>query len=243
MSDLKDCKVNLANYYGPIDLLLHLVKSTEVDITAIKLAEACEQYIGFLKAMEKLDINLSGEFLGLSSQLLLIKSRALAPAPVEEDEDGEAEEEDQASLELIRKLLEYRRVKDRARALEQMGAERARRFSRPRIRIEGEPEPEPLRNLELWDLVLLYSRVEKSTRLETGLSILYRDIPLEVFVESILKTLEGKKSASFTELLGDKPDRSKVIGTFLAILELTKEQRLQIEQSDDRTEIRVELAS
>ena len=80
--------------------------------------------------------------------------------------------------------------------MDPLASERANRWSRPRLRIEGEPEPEPLRNLELWDLVLLYSNAIKGIRLEARLSILYRDIPLEVFIDRILRSLAGKTSTT-----------------------------------------------
>jgi segregation and condensation protein A len=246
MPETAEYKVNLDNYYGPLDLLLHLVKEDEVDITGIALARACQQYIAFLSAMERLDINLSGDFLTLASQLLLIKSRTLAPPEVVPGEEGrppEEDEEEDASLDLIKKLLDYKRFKDRARALGAMSDERACRHGRPRLKLEGETEQEPLRNLELWDLVLLYSRVVKSTRLDVAISILYRDIPLEVFIDKILKELSGKGSARFSELIADKSDRTEMIGTFLAILQLAKDQRVRIEQDGDAEDIRVELTS
>ena len=231
MPEVAEYKVQLDNYYGPLDLLLHLVKETEVDITAIALARACEQYISFLTAMERRDIDLSGNFLTLASQLLLIKSRTLAP-PEATPGAGEEEEEDEgdASLELIRKLLDYKRFKDRARLLDERMAERALRFGRPRIRIEGETEQEPLRNLELWDLVLLYSKALKGTRLDALMSILYRDVPLEIFIDRILNTLTQKNTTSLSELLGEAPDRTSILGTFLALLQLAKIQKVSVTQ-------------
>jgi segregation and condensation protein A len=242
MPEVATIKVNLDNYYGPLDLLLHLVKESELDITAVTLSRACEQYITFLTAMEKLDIDLSGNFLSLASQLLLIKSRTIAPPEAAPLEDGEAEpEEDQdASLELIKKLLEYKRFKDRSRALDLLSLERARRFGRPRIRLEGETEMEPLRNLELWDLVLLYSKVVKGTRLEAMMSILYRDVPLELFIDRILRSLAENHAAGFFELVGDRSDRTLVLGTFLALLQLAKAQKVTLEQDVDHGDIRVE---
>ncbi len=241
MPEVAEYKVQLDNYYGPLDLLLHLVKETEVDITAIALARACEQYIRFLSAMEKRDIDLSGNFLALASQLLLIKSRTIAPpelTPGVEGEDAEEEEGD-ASLELIKKLLDYKRFKDRARMLDLMMLERAQKFGRPRIKLEGETEQEPLRNLELWDLVLLYSKALKGTRLDAMMSILYRDVPLEVFIDKILNTLTEKKVTSLHELLGESPDRTSILGTFLALLQLAKIQKLTVEQDVDYGDIRV----
>src|SRR5204862_6720403 len=93
-SSAAEYKVDLDNYYGPLDLLLHLVKETEVDITAIALARACEQYISFLTTMEKLDLSLSGNFLALASQLLLIKSRTIAPPEIAPEGESEGEEEE-----------------------------------------------------------------------------------------------------------------------------------------------------
>ena len=231
MPDVAEYKVQLDNYYGPLDLLLHLVKETEVDITAIALARACEQYISFLTAMERRDIDLSGNFLTLASQLLLIKSRTIAPPELTPGAGEEEEEEEgDASLELIRKLLDYKRFKDRARMLDERMAERALKFGRPRIKIEGETEQEPLRNLELWDLVLLYSKALKGTRLDALMSILYRDVPLEIFIDRILNTLTHKKSTSLSELLGESPDRTSILGTFLALLQLAKIQKVSVTQ-------------
>src|SRR6185369_15628690 len=241
MPEVAEYKVKLDNYYGPLDLLLHLVKETEVDITAIALARACEQYIAFLSAMERRDIDLSGNFLALASQLLLIKSRTIAPPEVTPGvEDEEEEEEGDASLELIKKLLDYKRFKDRARLLDLMMTERSQKFGRPRIKLEGETEQEPLRNLELWDLVLLYSKALKGTRLDAMLSILYRDVPLEVFIDKILNTLLDKKVTSLHELLGESPDRTSILGTFLALLQLAKIQKVTVEQETDYGDIRVQ---
>jgi segregation and condensation protein A len=244
MPEVSDYKVNLDNYYGPLDLLLHLVKETEVDITRITLARACEQYIKFLSAMERMDIDLSGNFLALASQLLLIKSRSIAPPDLAaEGAEGEEDPEDDAdaSLELIKKLLDYKRFKDRARALDRLMAERACRFGRPHIRLEGESEQEPLRNLELWDLVLLFSKAMKGVRLDAQLSILYRDIPLEVFIDRILQTLTAKPVTGFFELLGEAAaDRTQKMGTFLALLQLAKVQKVRLEQDTDMGDIRIE---
>lgn len=239
MPELADYKVRIENYYGPLDLLLHLVKEAEVDVTRIALARVARQYIAFIEAMQKLDINLAGEFLALASQLLLIKSRTLVPPAAEE----EAEEEEDPSLDLIRKLLEYKTYKDRGRALDHLAVERARRFGRPRIRLEGETEEEPLRNLELWDLVLLWSKAMKSTRLDVSMSILYHDVPLEIFMDQILAALSEKERTTFLSVVGDPRDRGRVVGTFLAMLQLSKDQRVRLEQDADRADILIERVS
>lgn len=239
MPEIGDYKVRLENYYGPLDLLLHLVKETEIDITQIALAKVAKQYVSFIEAMQKLDIDLAGDFLSLGSQLLLIKSRTILPPPeTEESEEEEAEED--LSLDLIRKLLDYKRFKDRAQSLGERMRERALRFGRPRILVEGETEEEPLRNLELWDLVLLWSKVSKSTRLEVSISILYHDVPLEIFVDRVLAALESRSAVTFEELIGPQRERGQIVGTLLAVLQLSKDQKVRIEQEGDRGEIRIE---
>jgi len=227
-------KVRVENYFGPLDLLLHLVKEAEVDITQVSLAQIAEQYVAHITAMKKLDLGVAGEFLVVASQLMLIKTRTLVP-PELRSEDGEldGEDEEDTSVELIRKLLEYKRFKDRARALDRMFAERSARHGRPRMRLEGETEQEPLRNMELWDLVLVYSRLLKSTRLDASMTILYGDIPIEQWMESIRKALMDRGSAAFFDLVGADRDRSRVVGTFLAVLQLARDGELRIVQDAD----------
>ncbi len=231
-------KVKLENFFGPLDLLLHLVKEAEIDITRIALAQVAEQYVAYITAAQKLDIEIAGEFLSLASQLLLIKSRTLAP-PETEDVEGDEEQEGDASLDLIRKLLEYKRFKDRARCLDQLMDERMRRHSRPHLKIEGETPQEPLRNLELWDLVLLFSKVLKSTRLDVAMSILYRDVPLEVYMEHVLDVLLKQGRASLFALLGEQRDRVKTVGTFLAILQMARHGQVLIAQESELGDITV----
>ncbi len=227
-------KVRVENYFGPLDLLLHLVKEAEVDITRVSLAQVAEQYVAHLTAMKKLDLSVAGEFLVVASQLMLIKTRTLVP-PELRAEDGleEPEDEEDTSVELIRKLLDYKRFKDRARALDRMFAERCARQGRPRIRLEGETEQEPLRDMELWDLVLVYSRLLKSTRLDASMTILYGDIPIEQWMETIRRALAERDSVAFFDLVGSERDRSQVVGTFLAVLQLARDGEVRIVQDAD----------
>ncbi len=236
-------KVKVENYFGPLDLLLHLVKESEVDITRIKLASVASQYISYIHAMQKLDLEVAGEFLVMASQLLLMKSRTLAPPPVDGDNPEDAEEEQNVdnSLELIKKLLDYKRFKDRSRALDRCWEERSHKFARPRLKIEGapEPEPEPLRDMELWDLVLLYTKVLKGIRIDAAYNILYREVPIEVWIEKILEMLASQKQISFRDLLGGETDRMKTVGMFLAMLNLARDGRVTVVQDADLGDIRV----
>ena len=233
-------KVRVENYFGPLDLLLHLVKEAEVDITRVSLAQVAEQYVAHITAMTKLDLGVAGEFLVVASQLMLIKTRTLVPPELRADDgDLESEDEEDTSVELIRKLLEYKRFKDRSRSLDRMFAERSARHGRPRLRLEGETEQEPLRNMELWDLVLVYSRILKSTRLDASMTILYGDIPIEQWMETIRRALAQRESVAFFDLVGADRDRSRVVGTFLAVLQLARDGELRIVQDADLQDLKL----
>ncbi len=233
-----DYKVNLENFYGPLDLLLHLVREQEVSVETISISRLAEQYCRTLEMMKALDINLAGEFLVMAATLLAIKARALIPR---EDLEEDAAQED-PSLELIRKLIEYKRFKERARRLGTMAEVRARRFARgvPQVAVKEADEPEPLKDLSLWPLVALFAKITRSIRLDVGISILYADVPLERFMEMVLERLRVAGEMRFDDLAG-KTDRIKVIGTFLAILQLAKDQHVSIEQDETNGEIRVAL--
>jgi segregation and condensation protein A len=233
-------KISLENFYGPLDLLLHLVREHEMHIETISIARIADQYCRYLEMMQTLDINLAGEFLVMAATLIAIKSRALVPRELLPDE---AQQED-PSLDLIKKLIEYKRFKERARALGRMAELRARRHSRgvPAGREEAAAvvEAEPLKDLELWPLVSMFARLTRTLKLDVALSILYADIPIERFMELLLERLREKRELGFFELAG-RTDRARVIGTFLAALQLAKDQFVFIEQGEPGGEIRITL--
>ncbi len=100
--DTLDYKVRLDQYYGPLDLLLYLVKESEVDIQNLPLGRVTEQYLLYIEALQKLDLDLAGEFLVMASSLMEIKARLLVPRP----ELDEGEEEEDPRRALIEKLLD-----------------------------------------------------------------------------------------------------------------------------------------
>ncbi len=126
----------LENFRGPLDLLLHLVREQEVEITEVDLSRLCDQYLTALDVMAELDINVAGEFLVLASTLLLIKSRSILPR-----EEVDLSEELDPGDELILQLLEYRKFKSLALELGHRAAERALRH--PRGASEVPPEEQP----------------------------------------------------------------------------------------------------
>jgi segregation and condensation protein A len=223
-------KLKLENYYGPLDLLLQLVKEDELDVLGVRLTEVIEQYVAFLEAAKDMNMDLAAEFIVVSSQLMLLKSRRVVPAMTPQDEDAD-EEEEEISIDLIRRLLQYKKFKDLAQGLAERQAEMSRRHGRPVVRISSSDGELP--EVDLWKLVKAFARLSQQVRLAQDLSIIYQDIPIEKIITRILSRIRDRSKMTFKELIGDTSDRPQVIGNLLAMLELVKRQVLDYKAGKD----------
>jgi segregation and condensation protein A len=226
--------IKLALFEGPLDLLLHLIRENEVEITDIPIARISEQYLATLEAIRELDLDVAGEFLLMAATLAWIKSRMLLP-PDGLDPDDEASD---PRAELVARLLEYQRFKEAAGQLAQrrwLGRDVFEACAAPL-----EPRPESEREVEvgLFELIEAWRRV--LARGGPGAA------PHEVEVESVtvrermkvvMQALELRPSLEFTECLlsseGGPPSRPVFVATFLAILELSRLAALRVYQGVD----------
>ena len=99
----------IGDFEGPLDLLLHLVRQSKIEISELKLVDITEQYISFLKKMENMNLDIASEYLVVASELIEMKSRMLLPKPVKDEEESEEENPEE---ELKRRLLEYQKYKE-----------------------------------------------------------------------------------------------------------------------------------
>lgn len=232
-----DYKVQLENFYGPLDLLLYLVKEDELNIYDIPLARVTEQYVTYVEMMKQLDINLAGEFLVMAATLIEIKAKTLVPR------EGTEPEEEDPRFQLVRKLIEYKKYKDISKRLSDLIQRQALTHSRPLLEIEPEaksPE-EILLELDLWGLVKTFARLSQETTLEVPTSIIYDDVPMEEFIQAILERLTARQKIVFSDLIQNKQDRFNVIKNFLAALELVRQKKITVEQSKDFGKITLRL--
>lgn len=230
-AEVQDVKLKLENYYGPLDLLLHLVKEDELDITRMTLVQVVDQFIKFLEQAKELNMDLAGEFVVLSSQLLLLKSRRVVPAMDATAQEETAEEQEETiSMDLIRKLLAYKQFKDLAADLGKRFDEFTRRHGRPPVKMEVVHNEDAPIEVDLWKLVSTFAKVSQALTLSTGMNIVYQDIPIETMMGAIMERVRSAHKVSFRELVGDSKDRLKVLFNFLAILELVKQQELEAHQ-------------
>ncbi|HEX2971102.1 MAG TPA: segregation/condensation protein A, partial [Tepidisphaeraceae bacterium] len=184
-------RVELDIYNGPLDLLLYLIKRDELDIYDIPIARITDQYLGYITLIkdlhekEGLDINLAGEFLVVAATLMEIKSAMLLPKPPPDPNAPDANAADELTdprYELVQKLLEYKRFKDAANALERQQAIHQQRFPRVPGQREGdnnEPPPVDLEEVQIWDLLAAFTRLmqEVGQRKPRYHEVIYDDTP------------------------------------------------------------------
>jgi segregation and condensation protein A len=223
---LSDYRVNLEIFAGPMDLLLHLVRKEEVDIYDISIAKITDQYIRYLEMLKQLDIDVAGDFLVMAATLMQIKSAMLLPkAPT--DELG-AEDFADPRAELIRQLLEYKKFKDAANLLAAAADERGERFNRPDTVIEQlKPAAEPTVDLDqvsVWDLLDAFDKMMEATGAKFDMSHITDDTPIDLYQVEILHRLQAEGPMSFECIFESRGSRLAIVGLFLAILELIREQ-------------------
>jgi segregation and condensation protein A len=226
--------VDLDTFRGPMDLLLYLVKRDEVDICDIPIAEITAQFLDYLRLIELIDVERAGDFLVTAATLMEIKSRMLLPRM----EPGDVEPDDPRQ-ELVRQLLEYKKFKEAAALLEVQAERQAYRL--PRLAVEASPgrdlAQQPLRQVELWDLVSAFGRLMRETLALQPQQIVVDQTPIHVYMELISQRLEREPRLAFSSLFTPPHQRGRIVGIFLACLELMKGQRIGAEQAEVYGEI------
>lgn len=222
--------VHLDNFTGPLDLLLHLIKKNEVEITDIPIAEITAQYLAVIDTMQSLNLDVAGEFLLMAATLLHIKSRMLLPQVV--DDGADVEEEEDPRAELVRRLLEYQKYQEAAVQLDCLPQLNRELFARsapaPEVLEEGEGE---FVAVGLYDLVQALQRLLRERPAPLVHEVSFEQLSVSERINQILTALQGQQSLAFTELFTPEGGRHEVIVTFLAMLELVKMRLLHLLQN------------
>ena len=230
-------KVELQIYSGPLDLLLYLIRRNELDILDLPVATITSSFNEFLNVLELIDLDLVGDFLVMASTLAEIKSRMVLPRAEEEEI---AEVIDDPRSDLIQQLLEYKKFKDAANALEEHAAEWQERYPRlsdERPKSGKDPAEDLIKEVELWDLVSALARVVKRKEVEEESSITYDDTPISTYVERIGARVRQEGKLAFSAFFEGEKLRSRITGIFLAILELLRHHHFRADQPEDYGEI------
>jgi segregation and condensation protein A len=226
--------VELDTFHGPLDLLLYLVKRNEVDVLDLSLAQLADQFLAYIQTIAELDIEFAGEFLVTAATLMEIKSRSLLPADSQFADDGAPD----PRRELVRQLLEYRKFKDAAAALEACAEEAGTRLPRqtpPEVTPDRGPK---VRAVELWDLVSAFARLMRETQSLQPATIAVDDTPQHVY-EARLRERVVAAGGRLAFLAAFEPPyfKARLIGIFLAILELIRHRGLGLDLPEPDGEI------
>jgi len=235
------CTVKLDVFEGPLDLLLHLIKKNEVQITDIPIATITDQYLAMLGELPELNLDGAGEYLVMAATLMFIKSRLLLPA----DPDDEAEPEPDPRDELVQQLLEYQRYRE---AAVELGARRV--LDRDVFAPPGEPGPDPdpsddqprVRDASLADLLDALRGVLARLTPPAAHAIATPGVSVAQCVERILAQFVHGSYVEFMEVFSPDAGRGEVIVTFLALLELIRLKVVRAVQHDRFGPIQLHLA-
>ncbi|MDR1964609.1 MAG: segregation/condensation protein A [Planctomycetaceae bacterium] len=226
---------SLSIFQGPIDLLLYLVRKNELDIMDIPITLVLEQYLDYLSILEEIDVNTAGDFLSVASMLIEIKSFEVLPG-----EASVEEEADDPRKELVEQLLEYKKFCDAANSLQARSERWQLRF--PRLANDLPPRPrnmaeEPIREVELWDLVSAFGRILRENSPRAKHEVIYDETPISTHMKRIYQRLKLEERVAFRQLFVPGQHKTLMVGVFLASLELVRHEYAHIFQDGNFGEI------
>jgi segregation and condensation protein A len=228
-------KVKVENIFeGPMDLLIHLIKKNEVDIYDIPVALITVQYLEYLNWMQAMNIDLAGDFLLMASTLAHIKSRMLLPA------HGEENEEEDPRMELTQPLLEYMKMKSAAEELAGRFILGEHIFTRKPGNLEFNSESEEtFVQIGLFELVEAFKKILDNTSAGHRVDFTDDQISVKDRIAEIMDIMEKRGSITFLELFSRDSNRSMIVITFLAMLEMVKSALVRVVQNTYTGSIRL----
>ena len=231
---METINLKIEQYEGPLDLLLALISKHKIDIFDIPISEICDQYIAYLDAMRKMDMEVTSEFVVMAADLMLIKSKMLLPR-TEESEDPRAQ--------LVDALLEHQRAKAAAEFLKMQSAGHYDTFTRP----ASEPEKSDYSRGHAVDLLTeAFARIADriALRKTDGEPELFKRIEeryysVEEKSSAIMSYLDQKRNCKFDDLFMRVHSRSEAVAVFMALLELVRDGLIDVERNGDDIELSI----
>lgn len=228
--------ISLDNFQGPMDLLLHLIKKKKMNILDIKLEIIIDEYLNYIRHMEEMNLNIASSYLVMASELIEIKSRMLLP-------NSETDEEEDLGENLVNRLIEYQKYKDMVPVFRALEDERSNyKTKSPSSILEYKNEENYVSELSMEDLVLAYKkfleRVEEEKPIQT--KVTKKEISVDDQIKNIRKKLKKDKKFDFFSLF-EVRTKEYVIATFLAILEMSRQNEIRIMQNGNFQNIIVEV--
>ncbi|PKX62032.1 segregation and condensation protein A [Latilactobacillus sakei] len=233
----------LTDFEGPLDLLLHLINQTKIDIYDIPIAEITTQYLDYLHQMQELKLDIVGDYLVMAATLMKIKSKLLLPAPPAMAETLEEDYVDPRQ-ELVDQLLAYQAFQKIATVLQERESERQLLFAKPASANPAEKVVPLARGvIKPRDLAAAVSKMlVEATVQQTDFKTVQNDeITIAEKMDWIIDCLKTRATTTFEQLVINRFDREEIVTTFLAVLELMKERLINCDQAGYDEQILVTL--
>lgn len=238
-------RVQLQNFEGPLDLLLFFIKRDELDIYNIPINYITEQFLEYMHFLDELDLQVASEFIYMASLLMSIKAKMMIPT---EETTEDIEPEDDPRFELMQALLEYKRYKEVGTELIILDDKAQKQYKRGTFEtdlLEAEVDGEELlKPITLIELMTAYKQLllQKSKKAVTH-KIEQFETSIEKQMYFVADKLKQNGRMAFTQICSDLHTRISIVVTFLAVLELIKEQKLYLFIGDSPIDFYIELST
>lgn len=235
-------RVQLNNFEGPLDLLLFFIKRDELDIYDIPISYITKQFLEYVNLLEELDLDVASEFILMASMLMSIKAKMMLPR---EDFDEEELDETDPRYELVQRLLEYKRYKEMSEKMADMDEETRKKYMRgyPEAdTVEQQASGEALQDVTMFDLIAAFKKVLQDIERKNIVHHVEKvSTTVDEQAEFVLNRLQEKGRQTFMEVCSTLQNKIYVVVTFLAVLEMIKEQQINLFLEDDPTEFYIDL--
>lgn len=230
MGETKDrtYKAELEGIKAPLGVILFLIRRDNIDIYDIPIAKITRDYLEYLDLMQELQIDLAGEFFVMAATLMRIKAQML----LRRDDETEDPRE-----ELVRNLVEYKRIVEAARSMKEMEDRRLKVFTRPVPQSEKEMRVEPTFELSLYEIMRAFREIMSRFDSREASEISPEEFTIEEKIDWVLSLLDESGQATFSELFAKSASRLEMVVTFMALLELMKRAMIKCMQERSFSEI------
>ncbi|MEQ8524376.1 segregation/condensation protein A [Gracilimonas sp.] len=235
-------RVQLNNFEGPLDLLLFFIKKDELDIYNIPISYITKQFLDYIHMLEELDLDVASEFILMASMLMSIKAKMMLPR---EDADDEEMDESDPRYELVQRLLEYKRYKEMSEKMADMDEEVRKQYMRgyPEADdVEQQATGEALQDVTMFDLIAAFKKVLQDIERKNIVHHVEKvSTTVEEQAEFVLNRLQEHGRQTFMEVCSSLKNKIYVVVTFLAVLEMIKEQQINLFLEEDPTKFYIDL--
>jgi segregation and condensation protein A len=215
-------KTKLEGVRAPLGVILYLIRRDNLDIHDIPIARITREYLEYLDLMERMEIDLAGEFFVLAATLMRIKAQMLLRKDDDTDEDPRAE--------LVRSLIEYKKMVEAARTFKELEEERLDIFTRPVPEFEKSYREEPVVDLSLYHLMKAFQEIVRQFEAADVREIELEEFTIEEKIIAVLEALRQNHQVEFKDLFSGAASRMELIVTLIGMLELIKHSQVKVAQ-------------